>query len=120
MEQEQRGLENRNIHEPLPVNFERIPARIRGMRQFVVWRFVQVEDELKKPPFDPKTGRIASVAKESTWGSLAQARRAYDTGDYKGIGIVLTQTLGVVGIDIDHCIKDTGQLAKIWPKTPGV
>ncbi len=116
MEQEKRHTDFDNRPEPLPVNFERIPARLRGIRQFVVWRFVQVEDELKKPPFDPKTGRIASVAKQSTWGSLADARSAYETGTYAGIGIVLTQAQGMVGIDIDHCIQDTGQLPSFGPK----
>jgi putative DNA primase/helicase len=106
MEQEQSHFAQQKIPEPLPVNFERLPKRIQPLHQFVVWRYVQVEDELKKPPFDPRTGKRASVANPKSWGSFAEARRAYATGRFAGIGIVLTQALGIVGIDIDHCIQE--------------
>lgn len=49
MEQERRNSEQGSRPEPLPVNFERIPARLRNLRQFVVWRYQKIEDELKKP-----------------------------------------------------------------------
>jgi putative DNA primase/helicase len=111
MEREKSHNELDNRPEPLPVNFERIPARLRDKRQFVVWAYQQVDDELKKPPFDPRTGRLASVAKSTSWGSLADAKRAYDTGNYAGIGIVLTRESGIVGIDLDHCVEE-GHLSK--------
>ncbi|MFL5661221.1 MAG: hypothetical protein ACJ8BW_07700 [Ktedonobacteraceae bacterium] len=105
MEQQQSHFEQQKIPEPLTVNFERLPKRIQPLHHFVVWRSVQLEDELKKPPFDPKTGKPASVANPQSWGSFAEARRAYEIGRFAGIGIVLTQALGIVGIDIDHCIQ---------------
>jgi len=91
--------------EPLSVNFDSIPKRLRAYPHFVVWQYELVDDELKKPPFDPKTGKRASVRRPDTWGSFAEARAAYATDRYAGVGIVLTTDMGIVGIDIDHCIE---------------
>ncbi len=92
--------------EPLPVHFANIPERLRGFPHFIVWQYERVEDELKKPPFDPKTGKRASVRNPETWGSLSDAQAAYETKQYAGVGIVLTPEMGIVGIDIDHCISE--------------
>jgi primase-polymerase (primpol)-like protein len=104
LEHEQPPAQETGIPELLPVNFEQIPERLRRFPHFVVWQYELADDEIKKPPFDPKTGRRASVTKPDTWGSFADARAAYDTGQFSGIGIVLTSDIGIVGIDIDHCI----------------
>jgi putative DNA primase/helicase len=98
----------------LKVNFDSIPEAIRGNPQFVVWKYELDGEDLKKPPFSPLTGKRASVRNPATWASLEDARKAYATGNYAGIGYVLTG--GIVGIDIDHCIFDgclTEKAAKI-------
>jgi putative DNA primase/helicase len=94
------------IPEPLPVNFEHMPRRLQDCDHFVVWKYAVVDDEIKKPPFSPRTGRAASVRTPATWGSLQEARTAYETGKFAGIGIVLTSNMGIVALDIDHCITD--------------
>src|SRR5947209_12736369 len=102
--------------EPLPVHFANLPERLRGFPHFVVWRYQRVEDELKKPPFDPKTGKRASVRRPDTWGSFQDAQAAYETKQFAGVGIVLTPEMGMVGIDIDHCIQEgkvSGDAARI-------
>ncbi len=106
MEREHHTPKETLIPEPLPVNFAGIPERLRGYPHFVVWQYELVDDELKKPPYDPKTGKRASVRKPQTWGSFQDARSAYQTGQFAGVGIVLTPDMGIVGIDIDHCIAD--------------
>lgn len=109
MERDHPTPENAVIPEPLPVDIDNIPERLRRYDHFVLWQYAIVDDELKKPPFDPKTGRRASVRRPDTWGSFADAQNAYATGHFAGIGIVLTADMGIVGIDIDHCIV-AGQL----------
>src|SRR5450755_3132703 len=106
MEQEEYTPKEARIPEPLVVNFEGIPKRLRDYPHFVVWKYAVIDDEIKKPPLSPKTGRAASVRNPSTWGSLQEARAAYETGGFAGIGIVLTAEMGVVALDIDHCITD--------------
>jgi putative DNA primase/helicase len=106
MEREGHTPEQPILPEPLPVNFERIPKRLQDCNQFVVWRYAVIDGEIKKPPCNPRTGRPASVRTPSTWGSFAEVRAAYETGQFSGVGIVLTPELGVVALDIDHCIAD--------------
>jgi putative DNA primase/helicase len=91
---------------PLEVRFEHIPDALQQYPQWVVWKYARVDGDVKKPPYSPRTGRLASVRDFSTWGSFQEARSAYETGEFAGVGIVLTQPLGIVGIDIDHCIAD--------------
>lgn len=101
----------------LEVQFENLPEVFKDKYQFVAWKY-ELDDsgDLKKPPFSPKTGRRASVRNRATWGSLDDARRAYETGrydippKYAGIGIVLTG--GIVGFDLDHCLID-GKLSPL-------
>ncbi len=97
----------RATREALKVDFDNIPDELKEGSQFVNWNYELVEEDLKKPPFDPKTGRGASVRNPNTWESFDETRRAYETGKYAGIGYMLTG--GLVAFDIDHCIKD-GQL----------
>ncbi len=106
MERDHRTPKDAAIPEPLPVHFDNIPERLRSYPHFVVWQYQRVEDELKKTPFDPKTGKRASVRKPDTWGSFADAQKAYASGKFAGVGIVLTPEMGMVGIDIDHCMQE--------------
>jgi len=109
MERDTPTPENAAIPTPLEVNFDRIPEQLRFYPHFVVWKYATIDEELKKPPFDPKTGKAASVRMPDTWGSFDDAQTAYQTGQYAGVGIVLTADMGIVGIDLDHCIEN-GQL----------
>ncbi len=116
MERDHLTPENAAIPEPLQVNFDAIPDRLREYNQWVVWRYAIVDEEIKKPPFDPTSGKRASVTRPETWGSFDEAQAAYQTGQFAGVGIVLTSAMGIVGIDIDHCIEGgepTQEAAKI-------
>jgi putative DNA primase/helicase len=106
MERDHQTPKDALIPEPLPVNFASILERLQGYPHFVVWKYAIIDDEIKKPPVDPKTGKRASVANPATWGSFEQVKAAYEAGKYAGIGIVLTSDMGMVGIDIDHCIQE--------------
>jgi primase-polymerase (primpol)-like protein len=108
MERERRIPEER-APEALPVNFETMPEQLQGVHNWVVWNYANIDGEWKKPPFHPVTGRHASVSNPDSWGSLQDAKRAYKSGQFSGVGIVLTPELGIVGVDIDHCMQD-GQL----------
>ena len=94
------------LPEPLQVNFDSIPERLQEYNQWVVWQYAIIDTEIKKPPFSPTTGKRASVTRPETWGSFDEAQAAYETGQFAGVGIVLTGNIGIVGIDIDHCIAD--------------
>lgn len=93
--------------EPLAVHFTAIPESLQEIPQWVVWKYSQDrEGNLKKPPFSPINGRRASIKESASWGSFLDASRTYESGKYAGVGFVLTRETGIVGIDIDHCIKE--------------
>ncbi len=104
MEHIKRLTQELMIPPPLEVNFARIPEVLKARHQWVVWTYQMQEGEIKKPPFNPRTGKLASVTRPDTWGSISDAQKAYETGKYAGVGFVLTT--GIVGIDIDHCITN--------------
>ncbi len=115
MERQQPTPPEADIPTPLAVAFESIPERLQEHSHWVVWRYevheaADGEREIEKPPFSPHTGKRASVSRPETWGSFSEAQQAYASGQFAGVGIVLTPALGMVGIDINHCIE-TEQLS---------
>lgn len=103
-----KGKEAVIIPEAIKVNFDAVPQELQGY-PYVCWKYELNEGDVKKPPFNPRTGKRASIADESTWGSFDDAREAYLTqklGKMDGIGIVLVENSGLVAIDIDDCIEN--------------
>ena len=92
------------------VNTPAIPRELTGRAQWVTWRYETREGKPTKVPHDPKTGRRASVTNPATWSTFSAAVAAYDRDTYDGVGYVLTADDPFVGVDIDHCIGDDGQL----------
>lgn len=84
--------------------------------RFIVWRKEARNGKPCKTPYSPLSmGRKAKMDDPATWGTLAQAQAAFDTGGYTGIGVVLGD-LGdgtwLVGLDLDACLSpETVQLA---------
>ncbi len=98
--------EELKIPQALEVNFDGIPSELQRY-PCVLWKYEVVDGDVKKPPYNPKTGKRASVADANTWGSFEDAKEAYLTekwGKWNGVGIVLVENGGLVAIDIDDCI----------------
>src|SRR5262245_2011813 len=93
----------------LPVRPECIPAQLTAIDQWVLWRGEAVKGKHTKVPYrvsDPT--RHASVDDPSSWASCADAIDGYSLGHHDGIGLVLTEPLGLVGIDLDEpCLDET-------------
>ena len=80
-------------------------AQLQDYPNFVVWRYVSVDGQRKKPPFNPNTQQAASPTEPDTWGTLETALTAVATGRFQGIGFMLSQS-PFSGIDLDHCIEE--------------
>ncbi len=78
-----------------------IPQDLKDRRFWVTWRAERQGDRTVKPPYNPRTGRMASCGNPATWGSFEEALAAYRSGDFEGIGFQLGPPF--VGIDLDHC-----------------
>jgi putative DNA primase/helicase len=87
-----------------------ILAELQPLNQWVVWRSELEDGKKKKIPYNPQLHRIrASVKVPKSWGTLDQALKALETGDYSGIGFMLTPPL--VMIDLDNSFdRKTGTI----------
>ncbi len=68
-----------------------ILRELAGYPNFVVWQYKVENGQRKKPPVNPMTHRPASPADRATWGTLASALSAVATGNYQGIGFMLSR-----------------------------
>ena len=97
----------------LPVQPEHIPAELKQLRRWVLWRASPRKDapgKVNKRPYLPD-GRAASKTNPDHWFDFATVWSAYERGRFNGIGICLTADLGLVGIDFDRCIDRDGVLS---------
>ncbi len=90
-----------------------ILRELAGYPNFVMWRYVLVDGQRKKPPFDPNTNQPASPTDSDTWGTLETALTTLATGKYQGIGFMLSHS-PFAGLDLDHCIE--GGTVQPWAK----
>ena len=78
--------------------WQNIPAELRNLDQWVLWRAEQREDKVTKVPYTP-TGYKASTTDPSTWSSFAAVLAT--VGRFDGLGFVFTQHDPYCGCDFD-------------------
>ena len=82
--------------------FKNIPKELKS-QPWAVW-IAKPRDgkpgKYEKAPLNPNTGRNVGANKPETFGTYEEAERAYQSGKYTGIGVLLTGS-GIVGVDID-------------------
>jgi archaellum biogenesis ATPase FlaH len=95
-------------------NGANIPPELKAMRRWAVWKAIWNDSRQKydKIPFDARHYGL-STKKVADWGDYesAAATLALNPTRYAGLGFVLTGVKDVVGIDLDNCRQDNGQIA---------
>lgn len=88
-----------------------IPAMLRALPRWVLWRYELREGKWTKIPYQP-SGHKAKANTLTTWATFEDAHAAYqhDTTRYMGLGIMLNGD-GLIGLDYDDCIADDGTIA---------
>lgn len=103
-----------------------IPKEILHTRRWGVWKFEADTNggKPKKVPYSAITGRRISHSILSSWVSYREALKGFKTGDYDGLGFLLSKNDGLVFIDIDNCIDECGgisafaqEIISLFPKT---
>ena len=92
------------------LNAADIPAELKKIPRWLLWK---LEDRNGKPTKTPYTadGRLAKVNDPSTWTTFENALLAYQSGQFDGIGLVLSDEDDLAGVDLDKCLNpDTGEL----------
>jgi hypothetical protein len=84
-----------------------IPDELTRRQQWVCWDY----RDGRKMPLNARTGLPAKSNDPSTWTDFTSASEAADRLNLTGIGYVFTADDGLVGIDLDECLDDAGQLA---------
>ncbi len=90
------------------INKDNIPLDVRQWPQWVLWCYEERDGKQTKVPYQALANakQRASVTNPSTWTSFEQALMALGSGRYDGVGYVLTEDDPLIGVDLDHCIKD--------------
>jgi putative DNA primase/helicase len=75
-------------------------AELHDLPQWVVWRAELEGEKQKKVPYNPNVRLArASVKISTSWGTLAEALTALESGTYSGLGFMLTPPLVLVDLD---------------------
>lgn len=98
----------------LTVEPETIPELLRKQPQWVVWSWIWNPNrgQWDKPPRQIN-GLAGSSTDPGTWTSFETAHKAYlsENAPWDGIGFVLSEETGLVGVDLDDCRNpESGQL----------
>ncbi|HEB4955543.1 TPA: DNA primase [Bacillus cereus] len=88
-----------------PYNFNEIPAELKALPQWILWKFETRNGKQTKVPCQV-TGEMAQANNRRTWSTFATAVKFYLKGDYDGIGFVFSRQDNYIGIDIDKCVVD--------------
>lgn len=80
-------------------------AEMQAYPNFVVWRPLERNGRITKPPISPLTGKFADTTDPSTWGTFNQALRAVATGKVAGLGFVFSPDDPFCGVDLDHVLN---------------
>jgi putative DNA primase/helicase len=96
--------ENQN-QEPnwLQPKFENIPEELKK-QPWAVWKVeprAGQPSKFNKAPLNPLTGLKVGANQPEKFGTFDQAKKAYESGRYTGVGVLLTGNQ-IVGIDIDN------------------
>lgn len=93
------------------VDVQSIPACLRGLPQWVCWRYEERDGRETKCPYDAwNPGHRASSTDPTTWTTVEDAIEA--ASGYDGIGFVFSPDDPFCGIDLDDCLNEAGR--QIW------
>lgn len=94
--------------EALTPIFENFPEELTTAPQWVLWCYELRDTRWTKIPKQPSRMN-ASVKDPGTWSPFPAVVEAYGEGWADGVGIVLTQELGILALDFDDCPIEAAQ-----------
>ena len=92
-----------------------IPAELRDLRRWVLWKRELKEGRWTKVPYQTN-GRRASSTDPSQWAPFPDVVACFTRSGFDGIGFVLTADCPYVGIDLDKCTDHAAGEIKPWAR----
>lgn len=87
--------------------FSRIREIAPTFSKWCAWRLVeQAKGKPAKVPYG--NGKALSTISPEDWLSFDDAHKLYERGGFDGVGVLMPGAAGVVGVDIDNCLDETG------------
>ena len=82
---------------------ENIPEELKKLKQWTLWKYHKKEDGTFDKPNHQPNGAYAEVDDPDTWSTFEAVLTTYqkDNG-FDGIGFVVTEESGIVGMDLDN------------------
>jgi len=96
-------MKTQNFSEMLKPEPGNIPDELKALPNWVVWKSEVRDGKRTKPPYDPKTGKLAKSNDPRTWATFDVALKAFEGNGHAGVGVVLTEEDPYAGFDLDHC-----------------
>lgn len=91
--------------------YKKIPAVMKGVKQWVTWGKTGEKPNKNTPlkrPFNPVTGFPADTTKARTWATFEECEKAVEKLKYCGVGFVFNGDY--VAIDLDNVIDRKGRI----------
>jgi hypothetical protein len=90
--------------------YENIPQDLKQLDRWVCWRAEERKGKITKVPYSP-SGYPAKSNDNNTWSNFETVKKAFETNHFDGIGFMLGD--GIIGIDIDSCIDEKGNVSDL-------
>ena len=101
----------KELIDKISINIDNIPKELLDLKQWVSWGGSILEDgSPDKKPINPHTNRAASSVDPNSWGSFDDAVHCVNTYNRYGVGFVFSKDDEFVGIDLDDCVDDKGNI----------
>lgn len=100
-----------------PIYWDNIPTEFTALPHWVLWRYQAVknhrgDEKRTKVPFRADLKGKAASDNSATWAMFDVARATFEAGDFDGVGFMLGDDAGIIGVDLDHCFDpETGEIA---------
>jgi len=97
------------------MDIENIPTELKDKKQWVSWEYRERNGKPAKVPINPADGSLAKINDSTTWGSFGSALLYTPSNEDDRIprlGFVFTESDPYVGVDLDNCIDDEGEVSE--------
>ncbi len=92
-------------------NFQAIPYELQKLNQWVLWSMEMRDGRVTKVP-KQVNNQNASTIYSRTWSSFSAVRHVMEEYGFDGIGFVFTKEDEFVGIDLDNCVDEKGEISE--------